>query len=521
VTHAYTGGEYLEQYGSGVWLLGEHARYDPAGTSVCGMDFSGADIPCDVFASVSSHAVDDRYAGWIEDRWTIDRSLVIVAGFRHEWQQLGMSRELQQQMDPATGKPVGAIGARLEDPIAPRLAVAWDPTRDGHSRVFASWDRLYESVPLDLNTRTFGMLDTSYQGYYQCDPRDPGCTAYGDAFYGQGTPYTGSITSLVMPGRRPQHVDVATLGGELDITPELRAGLTFQDRRIGDVIEDASADGANSYVLANPGDFSSSAEHALEQQIANESDPIRHAMLKSRLDAFRTIGGMDQPRRVHDAVTLSLRGRIRGITLLGSYTYSRTIGNYPGLYSPNNGQLDPNITSQFDMLELLANRDGPLPQDHPHHLALDAWTTFNLRRAGALIIGARIRAQSGAPIDVLGRHPLYGVDESFILPRGAGGRTPFTASADLRLGFTRGLITVTMDVFNLLDSQQTSSVDQLYTNDYVNPIVGGTHDDLIHLKATDNGGIEQNKPAQKSITYAMTNARYAPLTVRFGLRIEF
>jgi hypothetical protein len=520
ISQGYTGKQFLEQFNSGTfWLVGEHAVQDPNGTSLCGTDPSGADIKCTVLDRVSAHVGDQRYSGWIEERWTIARWLTIAVGLRHELQVLGVARENQTQIDRATGKPVGATAVRLEDPLAPRVSVAWDPLHDGRSRVFASWDRLYESVPLDLNQRAFGTTDFTFQAYYACDPRMTGCVPVDSFGLLPSNQYLGG---LVMPGLRPQHVDVATLGGELALEPDLRVGLTLQDRRIGDVIEDASTDGASTYVIANPGEaLSASDARALEQQIAAESDPMRQATLKARLDMFRKLGSLDAPRRVHDAVTLSVRGRLGRVSLLGSYTYSRTIGNYPGLYSPNNGQLDPNLTSQFDLIELLSNRDGPLPQDHPHRLTLDGWTAIDLRHAGVLIIGGRLRAQSGSPIDVLGRHPLYGFNESFVLPRGAGGRTPFTGSADLRLGFRRGLITVTIDVFNLLDSQPTASVDQQYTIEYVNPIVGGTHDDLIHLKATSNTGIEENKPAQKSLTYGTTNQRYAPLTVRFGLRFDF
>ena len=92
----------------------------------------------------------------------------------------------------------------------------------------------------------------------------------------------------------------------------------------------------------------------------------------------------------------------------GSYTYSRTTGNFPGLFSPDNGQVDPNISSQYDLIELLANRDGPLPQDRPHYFKLDGYYTFDLKKAGEITTGVRFRALSGIPIDALGAHYLYG-----------------------------------------------------------------------------------------------------------------
>ena len=34
---------------------------------------------------------------------------------------------------------------------------------------------------------------------------------------------------------------------------------------------------------------------------------------------------------------------------MASYTYSKSKGNYPGLFSTETGQLDPNITSLYDL----------------------------------------------------------------------------------------------------------------------------------------------------------------------------
>ena len=68
--------------------------------------------------------------------------------------------------------------------------------------------------------------------------------------------------------------------------------------------------------------------------------------------------------------------------LQASYTYSRTLGNYPGLFSASNGQLDPNISSQYDLRELLVNRYGPLPNDRPHNLKISGGYTIPIGAGG-------------------------------------------------------------------------------------------------------------------------------------------
>ena len=71
-----------------------------------------------------------------------------------------------------------------------------------------------------------------------------------------------------------------------------------------------------------------------------------------------------------------------------AYTRSRAEGNYPGLVSYDNGQIDPNLSSQYDLFELLANRRGHLTQDRPHYVKLDTYRSFSLGSAGKSKSGA-------------------------------------------------------------------------------------------------------------------------------------
>src|SRR5262249_50815401 len=152
----------------------------------------------------------------------------------------------------------------------------------------------------------------------------------------------------------------------------------------------------------------------LVDQIARAADPADKARLQRELQLFRGIRGFDKPVRDYDAIELTIARRFaQGLYVQGSYTYSRTRGNYPGSLSYDNGQIDPNISSQYDLIELLANRAGALPQDRPHSIKLDAYYTWALDNTSVLTIGTRGRLISGIPRNALGSHYLYGPNESF------------------------------------------------------------------------------------------------------------
>ncbi len=61
---------------------------------------------------------------------------------------------------------------------------------------------------------------------------------------------------LVAPGIKPQYLDEIIAGFEYEILDDLKIGVSYQNRRLGRVIEDVSTDGANTYIIANPGEWS-------------------------------------------------------------------------------------------------------------------------------------------------------------------------------------------------------------------------------------------------------------------------
>src|SRR6185503_12554919 len=84
----------------------------------------------------------------------------------------------------------------------------------------------------------------------------------------------GSSGVLVAPGIKAQYMDESLLGGEIALGNNVVLGAVLQYRRLGRVIEDVSTDGANTYLIANPGEWSQAEEEKLLHEIATTTDKL-------------------------------------------------------------------------------------------------------------------------------------------------------------------------------------------------------------------------------------------------------
>ncbi len=560
----YSGGASIINFGGTVdvtrWVqLAGPDDKDPRFDQICNTpDTDGATgeatraYSCDHIAGgigAPGTTIDGRtlhWAAYLRDSWQPRSNLTLNAGVRYEEQKMLYASNLRGTVDPLTGNRFGDTAMHLRGNFAPRLGAIWDPTEIGRSKVFASWGRFFEAIPMNINDRSFGG-EVSYQQTFEtasspfpCGAPDPalGIANGVGCLSPAGPPTTeqlfGSSGVLVAPGIKAQYLDELLLGVEYQLAEDVKLGVIYQHRELGRVVEDVSTDGASTYIIANPGEWSASEERALERRIARTEDPAARARLEHELGMYRGIRRFDRPQRNYDALEVTLARRFsRGLFVQASYTYSRTEGNFPGSVSYDNGQVDPNISSQYDLIELLANRRGPLPQDRPHSLKLDGYYTFDLGPRQSLTFGTRLRAVSGIPINALGGHYLYGADESFLLPRGQLGRTGMQHGADLHIAYGRKLarglaVEVFADIFNLYNHQGTFDVDTTYApqrgpdgESNVNPISGGTYEDLLWAKAIDRSGMETSRPIQRNPNFGKTIGRYAPASAQVGFRLTF
>ena len=562
---AYSGGAYLENLVGagtviatrGVQLLGPPGSPAVANNTDPRFDDDCAGLVCDHLGGglgAPGTRISNATLNWgayLRDVWQVRRGLTLSLGLRYEEQRLRYARELQGRQAPLTGDRLGTNAMVLAGNWAPRAGVVYDWTGEGRAKLHAHWGRFYESIPMDINDRSFSG-ETTYEQVFlnaavACGGTDPafggtdGERCLGPGAISADDRLIGSSGVLVAPGIRAQYLDEAAGGVEYQLPDGLALGAALVHRRLGRVIEDISTDGARSYVIANPGEWSAAEEDGLRAQIERTDDPAQRQRLEERLAMFRGIRAFPRPHREHAALQLTLRRRFgRALDVRASYTYARTRGNYPGLYSPDNGQADPNVSSQYDLPELLANRDGALPYDRPHQVKLDGYYVQDLGRWGELTIGARARAQSGVPVSALGAHYLYGADESFLLPRGRLGRTALDHSLDLHIGYRRAVtrrigLEVWLDVINAYDHQGAVSVDDTYApqvklaepgtasgaEQSANPVSGGTYDDLIYVKAIGSTGTETAEPIGRNPSFRRVEQRQPPGYALIGARLTF
>jgi hypothetical protein len=117
-----------------------------------------------------------------------------------------------------------------------------------------------------------------------------------------------------------------------------------------------------------------------------------------------------------------------------------------------------------------------------------------------------------------------------VLPRGVGGRTPWTHRFDSRISYDLKLtdtntLSVGVDIFNLFNFQETTAVDETYTSATILPLPNGTKESLD--KAVAEGRIidqDQGTAFTKdgvNPNFGKPVAYQAPRNVRFGVRFTF
>jgi len=439
----------------------------------------------------------DALGAFVQDSWSVMDRVTVNAGLRYDTQNIY-----------GTG---GNLAFTLPDQLSPRVGFVYDPTQQGRSKVFASYARYYQNAVLAMVNSQFSNITriratrsrAPIAGGPGCDPltqaapyeecRDarniavaPGASTGISRLYTQ----TFAINSPVDPELRPQSSDEIVVGGEYELLPRASLGATYTRRGMNDVIEDMSINEATNYFIGNPG--------------------------------RGMAGQFPEAVRDYDAVTVYFNKAFSDLWLLqANYTWSYLRGNYSGLFRPDNGQLAPNVTSDFDLLSMTENRVGPLPADRTHSFKLFGAREFVFSPKASVNLGLSYRSNSGAPLNVTGAQYIYGVGFTYILPRGAGGRLPWVHNVDAQVGFNyklgRGMLaTLTVDSFNLFNFQAVTAVDQNYTFDNVEALVGGKPEDLPNLKIRGTETpVTVNPNYQKPLSYQ------TPRSIRFGARLSF
>ncbi|MDT7777679.1 MAG: hypothetical protein QOC99_191 [Acidobacteriota bacterium] len=390
---------------------------------------------------------------YLQHEYKATRNLQIFLGLREDYQQ-------------AYGQN-GESYLKLNDIIAnlqPRLGFTWDFTGTGKGKVFANFARFVEApIPLDINVRA-GSQNSQTDKNFNVSRYAAPLNAF--IVPGRNIANLGSEPTPIDPGLSPQTVNEYTAGVEYEVVKDLALGFRGVYRNQDNVIEDGSFDNGINYFLFNPG-------RRRGQDITTEDIACNNP----------AVGCFGPARRYYRALEFTATKRFtNNYQFIASYVFSSLIGNYEGLFRNDNGQADPNITSLFDLVSLLNNVYGRLPNDRPHQFKFDG----SYRTPIKLMISGSFRAQSGIPFNALIPNVDYGDNEGFGVPRGTAivpavtttvagfpntvqsigsNRTPTTWNLDLganypiQLGENRQL-RFQADWFNVFNSQRAIRLDE-------------------------------------------------------------
>jgi len=349
--------------------------------------------------------------------------------------------------------------------------LSWDFTGKGKGKLYANYATYIETpVPLDINVRA-GSDTTQTDLNFNVSSLNGPASSYVVADIGN----LGGTHTPIDPGLKPQSIGEYTGGIEYEIKKDLVLGVRGVYRHQRNVIEDGSFDDGNNYFLFNPGRRGDATHGTTTEDSA--------CLGANGSPTARCFG---PARRYYRALEITATKRFtNNWQLLASYVRSSLTGNYEGLFRNDNGQSDPNITSLFDLVSLLDNTYGRLPNDRPHQFKADG----SYRTPFKLLIGASFRAQSGIPYNQLIPHPVYGNNEGFAVPRGTAivptvsasqagfpndvnsigsTRTPFTYNLDMnayypiKMGEKREL-RLSADWFNVLNTQRAIRLDETFS----------------------------------------------------------
>jgi outer membrane receptor protein involved in Fe transport len=431
--------------------------------------------------------------GFVQDSWSVLDKVTVNLGVRYDTQQMYGGN--------------GNIGLSLPNQWSPRAGVIWDPTQEGHSKIFANYARYYENVPL-------GLADASLTGEPSvlathnpavCDPRvAPYCQDNAGRVKGdkvQNPSHSpsqrfnsfGAGATPVDPSIEPTSSDEVVFGGEYEIFKDARAGASYTKRWINRWIEDMSRDGLQTFFIGNPG--------------------------------YGIAKDFPKAERNYDALTLYLMKSFNDDWLAQvSYTMSYLRGNIGGLFMASNGELDPNHNADYDLKAFTINQYGPLAGDHTHDVKIFGAKDWVINPTNRISTGLSLRGRSGEPINFYASDLNYGQSINLLLPRGSGGRLPWTYDVDVNLGYRFSIdkdksITVTMDVFNLLNWQALTRVNENYTQANAVGKQGGKLTDATVLES--DGSVRPLYREDKAANFG-SPAGYQPARIfRFGIRGTF
>jgi hypothetical protein len=346
----------------------------------------------------------------------------------------------------------------------------------------------------DVNGNLPGACDIRVTPYCQ-NNKVPNSNTTPSQYYN----HSGFGQDPVDPNTQATSVDDIVAGIEYEVFKDGRLGLSYQKRSINRWIEDMSLDNRNTFFIGNPG--------------------------------YGWASVFPKAQRNYDAGTLYLQKTFANDWLASaSYTLSYLRGNIPGCDSGG-----CNHGGYFDAPELALNAYGPLHTDNSHQIKLFGAKDWTLDPHNVIATGMAFNAMSGGATNLLGADVIYGPGNNYLIQAGTGPRLPWTYNLDVTVGYKYTFdkdrsVSVGIDIFNLINLQAVTGVDENYTN---NVAVGKPNGNLNDVRVQDPTTFQwrpliacgKNSPpscvSDINTNYDNANAYQSPRRFRFNIRGTF
>jgi hypothetical protein len=346
------------------------------------------------------------------------------------------------------------LGSKLKfnQQIAPRVSVAWDPLGSGRSRVYWSYGRAFAMLPL-------GVLE-------KLDPT-PKTARIISSDFGTSRIVDGTGGFPVFAGVEPITVDEVVAGAEASIAKTVSVKLWGQSRW---------------------------------QRQTLETTPLGF----SNLDRYTGIATKQSQMLAAEVATNPL-----GATAIRfGYQWNRVIGATTGAFDPQQGDVQ---YAGRDFDAGTANLVGRLPTDGGQKFYADVIRVAKFGRWPVTLAGRAV-VGSGRPRSALA---VTDVGTVQLLPRGSVERTPLTSSVNLRASVRVSQFDIGVEIFNVFNRKQVTSVGEVFSRSEVQPIHNGTSSDLVFVRDLEG------KLAVRSPGYGLPSGYQSPIFAVLSVRSEF
>lgn len=415
-------------------------------------------------------------AMYIKDLWQISDNVLLEIGVRSE--------------EFANYNSAGVAFAKKSDQIAPRFGATWDVNGDSSLKLFANAGRYHLAMPNNVAVRgADGALNVrqafTYTGIDPVTGAPTGLTSLGPVWspnneFGEPKdPRTVAASNL-----RSHYQDAFSFGMEQNLGA-FNVGAKASYRTLGSAIDDfcdyrpfvaaAIAGGMDpavaqefshefSCAMFNPGQ-----SNTFWQDVDGDGVLEKYNLSASQL-------GYPKVKRKSYALDFFLERPFDGTWYARvDYTYSKNWGNTEGQLLSDLGQVDVSATQAWDFPELMEHASGLLPNHRKHQIKARGYYQFSPEWT----FSSTLMYASGRPRNCIGLYPDSesegaGYDSGYFYcdgkpsPRGTYGSLPATYRVDFGVRYApewaKG-VTLSADVFNVLNRQSVQNVYEQYNQD--------------------------------------------------------